>query len=97
MQTTEGLGSNKTKVRAVITDQPTVMAATWQKIEEQNPHITCYGYAAHVINLLSGDFRKMDCIEIVWRKIEVSANFSNATTWQGSYCIQKHKADAALH
>ena len=39
----------------VITDNAPVMKAAWKLIEERYPHITAYGCAAHIINLLIND------------------------------------------
>jgi hypothetical protein len=64
----DGLGEAKHKVKAIVTDQPTVMTAAWKLIEEQRPSVSCYGCAAHVINLLAGDFRKMEINEELLEK-----------------------------
>ena len=41
------------------------MTAAWKLIEEARANITWYGCAAHVINLLSGDFHKLERVQSI--------------------------------
>jgi len=56
------IGNIEDEVRAVVTDQPSVITSAWKEFEKRKPLVNCYGYGAHVINLLAGDFRKLDCV-----------------------------------
>lgn len=49
----EELGAGK--FTAVVTDNAPVMRAAWELLEEQYPNISCFGCAAHALNLLIKD------------------------------------------
>lgn len=51
-------------------------------IEEQRPSVSCYGCAAHVINLLAGDFRKMEINEeVLEKKTKKSVDFFKSQSY----------------
>jgi len=64
----------KAKIRTVITDQPSVMKAAWEKVEERASGVHCYGYSAHIENFLAGDFTK---IESVANIVDLNCKVSN--------------------
>jgi Protein of unknown function (DUF 659) len=47
------------KFVGVVTDNASNMKAAWRKIEADYPHISCYGCAAHGLNLLLSDLGKL--------------------------------------
>jgi hypothetical protein len=63
------------KVRSVVTDQPSVMKAAWSKVSKQLPWVNCYGCGAHVVNLLAGDFRKIESVSNVIQNNRMISNF----------------------
>ena len=66
---------NPKMVRSVVTDQPSVMTAAWKQVSIKLPWVNCYGCGAHVVNLLAGDFRKMDSVTDVIQKNRMISNF----------------------
>jgi len=52
-------GVDRQKFRSVVTDQPSVMQAAWDIVSKNAPWVHCYGCAAHVLNLLASDLRKL--------------------------------------
>lgn len=49
------------KVKVVVTDNAPVMRAAWRIVEEEFPHITCIGCAAHSLDLIE-DIMKMSSL-----------------------------------
>jgi len=66
------------KFGAVVTDQPSVMTAAWKQIEERKPWVNCYGCGAHAVNLLAGDFRKLNKASAVLDSNKAIAKFFKA-------------------
>jgi len=60
------------KIQAGVTDNPSTMKAAWQK----RPGVTCYGCAAHILNLLANDFRsKITTVGEVFENNKKSGDF----------------------
>ena len=77
------VGGNK-KYRSVVTDQPSVMTSVWQKVSDSAPWVNCYGCGGHM-NLLAGDFCKIEVVHDVMENNRKFAKFFNPFTSNREY------------
>ena len=66
------------KYRSVVTNQPTVMKATWERVTLKTPWVNCYGCGGHVLNLLARDLQKIHVVCDVIEKTRRVAKFFKA-------------------
>lgn len=65
------------KIGIVITDNAPVMKSALSKLEEENPLLTSYGCACHVVNLLVKDLMKKTDYEKLVKEAESIVSFVN--------------------
>jgi hypothetical protein len=57
------LGRSAADVWAFCTDNASNMKSAWELLRTKHPWLFCYGCGAHALNLLAGDFRKIDAVK----------------------------------
>lgn len=57
------LGRPPTDVSAFCTDNASNMKSAWQLLKAKYPWLFCYGCTAHSLNLLAGDFSKINTVK----------------------------------
>ena len=81
---------NPAKVFGICTDNAANMTATWKALSEVErfQHISFYGCAAHVLNLLVGDIMNVNSAKfIINQATKIAKHFRNKQVWCYLYTI----------
>ena len=65
-----------------VTDNASNMKKSWKLLGEKHSELTCYGCAAHSMNLIFGDLMKLETLKKVnIRPNKLSKNLKASTCW----------------